>query len=198
MREAVVSLSRQFEISRRQAYRYLREAEMIGHPVPVVAPSVPITLKIPANIVGEVRAYSVISGLALSEIVRAGDHGFPDRPDAGMADRRSRRVRYKVHLDYAFDRLHASKLQQVYERLVPDQARIAGEGSKMMESDNADSGNLCAGVVGQQPTGCGFLRRSEAPETRRNGRLFRDHKNRLRIHSHCGSDRRKASFRHTY
>jgi hypothetical protein len=37
--------------------------------VPVVAPSVPITLKIPGNIVGEVRAYSVISGLTLSEIV---------------------------------------------------------------------------------------------------------------------------------
>ena len=65
-----------------------------------------------------------------------------------MADRRSRRDRYEVHLDYL--RLHASKLQQVYERLVPDQARIAGEGSKMMESDNADSGNLCAGVVGQR------------------------------------------------
>ena len=42
---------------------------MIGHPVPVVVPSVPMTLKIPANIVGEVRAYSVISGLTLSEIV---------------------------------------------------------------------------------------------------------------------------------
>ena len=69
MTEAVVSLSRQFGLSRRQAYRYLQEAETIGHPVPVVAPSVPITLKIPANIVGEVRAYSVISGLTLSEIV---------------------------------------------------------------------------------------------------------------------------------
>jgi predicted DNA-binding transcriptional regulator YafY len=67
--EAVVSLSRQFGISRRQAYRYLQEAETIGHPVPVSAPSVPITLNIPANIVGEVRAYSVISGLTLSEIV---------------------------------------------------------------------------------------------------------------------------------
>jgi predicted DNA-binding transcriptional regulator YafY len=69
MREAVVSLSRQFGISRRQAYRYLQEAETIGHPVPVSAPSVPITLKISADIVGEVRAYSVISGLTLSEIV---------------------------------------------------------------------------------------------------------------------------------
>jgi hypothetical protein len=69
MREAVVSLSCQFGISRRQAYRYLQEAETIGHPVPVSAPSVPITLKISADIVGEVRAYSVISGLTLSEIV---------------------------------------------------------------------------------------------------------------------------------
>ena len=69
LREAVTSLSRQFGISQRQAYRYLQEAETIGQPVPVVAPSVPITLKIPANIVGEVRAYSVISGLTLSEIV---------------------------------------------------------------------------------------------------------------------------------
>src|SRR5271166_6829203 len=43
MTEAVVSLSRQFGISRRQAYRYLQEARAIGHTVPVVAPSVPIT-----------------------------------------------------------------------------------------------------------------------------------------------------------
>jgi predicted DNA-binding transcriptional regulator YafY len=69
MTEAVLSLSRQFGLSRRQAYRYLQEAQTIGHAVPVVAPSVPITLKIPANIVGEVRAYSVISGLTLTEIV---------------------------------------------------------------------------------------------------------------------------------
>jgi predicted DNA-binding transcriptional regulator YafY len=69
MPEAVSSLSRQFGLSRRQAYRYVREAEAIGQPVPPVAPSVPITLKIPANIVREVRAYSVSSGLTLGEIV---------------------------------------------------------------------------------------------------------------------------------
>jgi predicted DNA-binding transcriptional regulator YafY len=68
MSEAAVSLSRQFGLSRRQAYRYLQEAETIGHPVPVIAPSVPITFKVPAD-VREVRAYSVISGLTLSEIV---------------------------------------------------------------------------------------------------------------------------------
>jgi predicted DNA-binding transcriptional regulator YafY len=67
--EAVVSLSRQFGISRRQAYRYLQAAGTIGHPVPVVAPSVPITLKMPTETISEVRAYSVVSGLTLSEIV---------------------------------------------------------------------------------------------------------------------------------
>jgi hypothetical protein len=67
--DAVVSLSRQFGLSRRQAYRYLQEAQAIGHAVPVVAASVPITLKIPANVVRDVRAYAVFSGLTISEIV---------------------------------------------------------------------------------------------------------------------------------
>ena len=68
MAEAVVSLSRQFGLSRRQAYRYVQEAQAIGHAVPVVAP-VPITLKMPANVVRDVRTYSMVSGLTISEIV---------------------------------------------------------------------------------------------------------------------------------
>lgn len=67
--DAVVSLSRQFGLSRRQAYRYLQEAEVIGQAVPLVAPSVPITVKVPANVVRDVRAYAVLSGLTISEIV---------------------------------------------------------------------------------------------------------------------------------
>ena len=67
--EAAVSLSRHYGLSQRQAYRYLQEAQAIGHAAPSVAPSVPITLKMPANVVRDVRAYSVISGLTLSEIV---------------------------------------------------------------------------------------------------------------------------------
>jgi hypothetical protein len=37
--------------------------------VAIVAPSVPITLKMPANVVRDVRAYSATSGLTISEIV---------------------------------------------------------------------------------------------------------------------------------
>ena len=70
MAEAAVALSRDFGLSRRQAYRYLEEAQAVA-PAPVIAEgSVTITLKIPSNIVRELRAYPASSGLTLSEIVR--------------------------------------------------------------------------------------------------------------------------------
>ena len=74
MVEAAVALSRDFGLSRRQAYRYLEEAQAVA---PVVAEaSVTITLKIPSNIVRELRAYSAISGLTMSEIVRRAISAF--------------------------------------------------------------------------------------------------------------------------
>jgi predicted DNA-binding transcriptional regulator YafY len=62
-------LARDFALSRRQAYRYLREAQTIGHSVPVVEPAVPITLKVSADVVRELRAYATASGLTMGEIV---------------------------------------------------------------------------------------------------------------------------------
>jgi predicted DNA-binding transcriptional regulator YafY len=67
--QAAGNLSREFGLSRRQAYRYLEEAAALGHPVPVVEPSVPVTLKIPANTVRALRAYARSSGLTIGEIV---------------------------------------------------------------------------------------------------------------------------------
>ena len=69
MAEAVAVLSRDFGLSRRQAYRYLQEAQTIGHPVAVSEGSVPITLKVPVGVVRELRAYAATSGLTLGEIV---------------------------------------------------------------------------------------------------------------------------------
>ena len=66
---AATALSREFGLSRRQAYRYLEEAEAIGHPVPVREPSVPITFKIPGSVMRDLRSYSADSGLTLGEIV---------------------------------------------------------------------------------------------------------------------------------
>ena len=70
MVEAAVALSRDFGLSRRQAYRYLEEAQAVASPPVVAGASVTITLKIPSNIVRELRAYSALSGLTMSEIVR--------------------------------------------------------------------------------------------------------------------------------
>ena len=67
--EAARVLSRQFALSRRQAYRYLEEAAAIGHPIPIGEASVPITLKIPGSVVRDLRSYSAASGLTLGEIV---------------------------------------------------------------------------------------------------------------------------------
>lgn len=69
MAEAAAVLSRECGISLRQAYRYLENAQAIGHAVPVVEPSVPVTFKIPGDVVHQLRAYSATSSLTLSEIV---------------------------------------------------------------------------------------------------------------------------------
>ena len=48
--EAALSLSRQFAMSRRQAYRYVEEARMIGRPVAVAEPAVAVTFKLPPSL----------------------------------------------------------------------------------------------------------------------------------------------------
>jgi predicted DNA-binding transcriptional regulator YafY len=67
--EAAQTLSREFDLSLRQAYRYLEQAAELGHPVPVEEASIPITLKLPPSTVRLMRSYAASSGLTLGEIV---------------------------------------------------------------------------------------------------------------------------------
>jgi predicted DNA-binding transcriptional regulator YafY len=67
--DAAALLSAKFGISLRHAYRYVEEAQAIGHPLPVPEPSIPITFKIPGDVVHRLRAYSAASGTTLSDIV---------------------------------------------------------------------------------------------------------------------------------
>jgi predicted HicB family RNase H-like nuclease len=69
MAGAAVALSRDFGLSRRQAYRYLEEARASA-PTPVTAGSATITLKIPSALGEELRAYAANRGLSLSETIR--------------------------------------------------------------------------------------------------------------------------------
>ncbi|MGR9108911.1 MAG: hypothetical protein ACU843_18500 [Gammaproteobacteria bacterium] len=67
--DAAAALIEEFGLSRRQAYRYLQEARRIQAPVPVSAATIPITIKVPENVVVKLRAYAKASGLTIGEIV---------------------------------------------------------------------------------------------------------------------------------
>ena len=67
--EAVRRLSREFDLSGRQAYRYLEEATHLDRPVEVSEATVPMKLKLPARTAGLLRAYARSSGLTIGVIV---------------------------------------------------------------------------------------------------------------------------------
>ncbi len=67
--DAMQRLSRDFDLSERQAYRYLEEAQKLDRPVEVSEVTVPITLKLPAGMARLLRAYARSSGLTIGAIV---------------------------------------------------------------------------------------------------------------------------------
>ncbi|WP_117196293.1 hypothetical protein [Rhizobium terrae] len=82
--EAALSLSRQFAISRRQAYRYIEEAQAISHPMPVTEPNMAVTFKLPPSLVNSIRARAIAEETTISDMVsralraflgEAGGHG---------------------------------------------------------------------------------------------------------------------------
>lgn len=69
LNEAAEALVEQFGLSPRQAYRYLQEAQGLKRPVAVRAPTIPITIKVPGDVVVELRAYAQTSGQTIGETV---------------------------------------------------------------------------------------------------------------------------------
>ena len=67
--EAVRRLSREFDLSERQAYRCLEEASHLDRPVEVPEATVPVTLKLPPRTVELLRKYARSSGLTIGAIV---------------------------------------------------------------------------------------------------------------------------------
>ncbi|MBU1922588.1 hypothetical protein KKD84_05265 [Patescibacteria group bacterium] len=56
-------------MSKRQAYRYVHEAEAIGSEVPIPDTKIAFTVKVSKNLIQAVRNYAKTSGQSLSEIV---------------------------------------------------------------------------------------------------------------------------------
>lgn len=67
--EAAMSLSDQFAMSRRQAYRYIQEAQTMGELVPLREPAVAVTFKLTPSLVRAVRDRAATDGLTISETV---------------------------------------------------------------------------------------------------------------------------------
>jgi hypothetical protein len=76
LHEAVQRLSRKFDLSERQAYRYLQEASQLDQPVEVGEATVPITLKLPVSTVRRLRKYARSSGLTIGAIVTGALNAF--------------------------------------------------------------------------------------------------------------------------
>jgi hypothetical protein len=73
---AVQRLSRAFNLSERQAYRYLQEAAQLSRPVEVTEATLPITLKLPPRTAGLLREYARRSGLTMGAIVTRALNAF--------------------------------------------------------------------------------------------------------------------------
>jgi predicted DNA-binding transcriptional regulator YafY len=67
--EAALSLSRRFAMSRRQAYRYVEEAQTTGRPVVAAEPTAAVTFKLPPSLVDAVRARAAAEGVTISDMV---------------------------------------------------------------------------------------------------------------------------------
>ena len=74
--EAALRLSREFDLSERQAYRYLEEASHLDRPVEVPEATVPVTLKLPPRTVELLRKYARSSGLSIGAIVTGALNAF--------------------------------------------------------------------------------------------------------------------------
>jgi predicted DNA-binding transcriptional regulator YafY len=66
---AVERLAQDCAISRRQAYRYLQQAERLTAPVPVGEAKQAFTVKLPPSLIRRVRVYATATGASISDVV---------------------------------------------------------------------------------------------------------------------------------
>jgi predicted DNA-binding transcriptional regulator YafY len=67
--EAAERLAQNCSISKRQAYRYLEQAQQLHRPLPIGDVKVSFTVKLSRRLVERLRTYATSTGSTLSEIV---------------------------------------------------------------------------------------------------------------------------------
>jgi predicted DNA-binding transcriptional regulator YafY len=66
---AARALAAQYDISKRQAYRYVHEAKVVGRQVPIPDKKIAFTVKLSQNLIQALRQCARSTGQSLSEIV---------------------------------------------------------------------------------------------------------------------------------
>jgi predicted DNA-binding transcriptional regulator YafY len=69
-------LAARYGISKRQAYRYVHEAELLGKQIPVPEAKIAFTVKLSQGLIQALRQYAKSTGQTLSEIVTQALEGF--------------------------------------------------------------------------------------------------------------------------
>lgn len=67
--EAAMALVQAYGMSKRQAYRYLHEAQVQGQPVPVPERKVAFTVKLSESLIHKLRRHANLTEQSLSELV---------------------------------------------------------------------------------------------------------------------------------
>ena len=67
--KAADAMTERYGISKRQAYRYINDANKIGTKIPIPDQKIAFTVKLPQNLIQTLRVYAKKSGKSLSEIV---------------------------------------------------------------------------------------------------------------------------------
>ena len=81
--EAARGLARRFDVSERQARRYVDAARDQGGAVAVPEPTVVFTVRLPAGLVERLRAHAAASGRTLSSLVAEACEGWLARAQRG-------------------------------------------------------------------------------------------------------------------
>ena len=66
---AARALADQYKISERQAYRYVKEAQITGRPIPIPDSKIAFTVKLSRNLIQTLRQYARARGQSISEVV---------------------------------------------------------------------------------------------------------------------------------
>ena len=67
--DAAAALAAQYPMSKRQAYRYVKEAAVVGQQIPIPQQKVAFTVKLSQDLIQAVRQHSQLKGQTISETV---------------------------------------------------------------------------------------------------------------------------------